>query len=343
MTGYRVIVIGGGFWGKKWIECLLSHPHLELAAVVARTEATLEGICGLYELSRSICYTDVTRALARADADIVVVVSPAQAHLTHIREALAAGMHVICEKPLADTWEAALAIAAEVRARPTRKFMVSQTRRFTGRVETMHRIIASGLMGKLDSITYDHRVDFARGGYRLTMGVPILEDMICHHLDALRYITGEEPQTVLVKCWNPPWSQFSGMASTALWSTMSGGVHVQYFGSWTSRGQLNSYDGTLKLMGSAGSLDLPDDQTILFYPYTGAEEAPNPMPRGIPLAPVENSEIRGVIEAFVKALRDGVEPPCGIDDNLRTFAWNHAAIESCRSGRVVEILGLLGQ
>lgn len=90
-------------------------------------------------------------------------------------------------------------------------------------------------------------------------------------------------------------------------------------------------------MGDAGSLDLSDGETILYYLHTGAEEAPNPAPRSIEIAPVLHTEILGVVEAFLAALRDDTEPPCGIEDNLKTIAWNCAAIESCRSRRVVAI------
>ncbi|MBI2437384.1 MAG: Gfo/Idh/MocA family oxidoreductase, partial [Lentisphaerae bacterium] len=226
MQKQPVLVVGAGFWGKRWIETVRAHPALELSGVVARTEATLKDVRRRYGLAKDLCFTDLPLALRAREAGIVAIVSPAQAHLEHIRAALRAGAQVICEKPLADNWKAALEIAKIVRAHPRQQFMVAQTRRFTGQVETLRRTIETGRIGKLDSIMFDHRVNYTGGGYRQRMEFPVLEDMICHHLDALRYITGQEPRKVFAEAWNPPWSQFDGRASNILWTEMTQGIRL---------------------------------------------------------------------------------------------------------------------
>ncbi|MCK5118453.1 MAG: hypothetical protein KAQ78_02655, partial [Candidatus Latescibacteria bacterium] len=133
------------------------------------------------------------------------------------------------------------------------------------------------------------------------------------------------------------WSQFTGQASNNVLAEMTGGIHVNYFGSWTSRGQLNSYDGVMKVMGREGSLDLMDGNTLLYYPFTGGETAPNPVPERIPIVALEHGEIAGVIHAFLHALDKDEPPPCDIEDNLRTFAFNWAALQSCKSGRKIPL------
>lgn len=337
MQTQPILVVGAGFWGKRWIETVRSQSDLELAGVVAKTDATLSDVRARFSLRAEQCFTDLTIALQKCAVDIVAIVSPAAAHPEHIRLALEADCHVICEKPLADSWPAALEIARCVRTHPRRQFMVAQTRRFTGQVETLRQAVAAGRIGRLDSIVFDHRVNYTGGGYRQRMEFPVLEDMICHHLDALRYITGQEPRSVFTVAWNPAWSQFSGQASNILWTDMTGGVQVSYFGSWTSRGQLNSYDGVIKAMGSKGSLDLTDARTLLLYPDTGAELSPNPEPTRIPVVEPAEREIAGVLRHFLAALRAGRAPMCDLEDNLKTFAWNCAAIESCRTRRPVDV------
>ena len=340
MKTYRVLVIGAGFWGKRWIQAVQAHSNLELCAVVARSESSCEAVASAFSVERGNCLTDLRKALGQSAAEIVAIVSPAANHVEHVTAAMQAGCHVICEKPLADTWDAARQIASAVHAHSNQRFMVSQTRRFSDQIQTIRDAIVGGMLGKVDAIAFDHRVNFTGGGWRQEMDLPVLEDMISHHLDALRYITGEEPVSVYVEAWNPPWSQFRGRASNHMLVTMTGGIHVTYFGTWTGRGQLNSYDGLLKVMGEKGALDLVDPQTLMFYPYTGAEQGPSPSER-VPIVSLQYREIDGVIENFLNALESGSEPACGIDDNLRTFAFNWAVLQSCRTGQRIDVQRML--
>ncbi len=337
MIPLKTIVCGAGFWGKFWLKEVNKNPSLSLSAIVARPREAVESVGKTYGLLPNVLFTDLDVAVKNVDADLVVVVTPPPCHLEHIQIAMQAGMNVICEKPLADTWAAAEQIAAVVRSHPQQKFMVSQTRRFTDQVQTIHDVIASGKTGQVDTITFDHRVNYTGGGYRQEMDFPVIEDMICHHLYTLRYITGEEAASVYVEAWNPLWSQFSGKASNNVLVTMTNGVHVNYFGSWTARGQLNDYNGIMKVMGSEGSLDLVDHNTLRFYPNIDTDTGPNPEPERIPLLNLEHSEIAGVIQAFLQALEMDETPPCNIEDNLKTFAFNWATLESCRANQRINV------
>lgn len=337
MSEHKIIIVGAGMWGKKWIQALEHWPELTLSAVVARTRATLDAVANDLDLGGAECFTDVSQAIGTVDSDIVAIVSPAASHMDHIRTAMEAGKHVICEKPLADSMDAAKNIADVVRSRPNQKFMVSQTRRFNNQVETLRREVASGRIGKVDFIAFDHRVNYTGGGWRQEMDYPVIEDMICHHLDALRYITGEEAVSVFCESWNPDWSQFSGKASTNLLVEMTNGVRVNYYGTWTARGMLNSYDGTLNITGHDGSLELQDADTLLFYPATGAEQGTVERLERVPMVDLEHLEIDGIIQSFLHALANDTLPPCGIDDNLKTFAFNWAVLESCRKNARVDV------
>ena len=90
---------------------------------------------------------EFSKVLARADVDVVSICTPPMLHFAMVTEALAAGKHVICEKPL--TSSLALAdeiIAAEVRSKG-RVMPVFQYRFGTGFLRVRH-LIRSGLLGK---------------------------------------------------------------------------------------------------------------------------------------------------------------------------------------------------
>jgi len=341
MTEHRIMIVGAGFWGKVWIPTVQETAGVTLAAVVARRSETHGELAGQFGIDEGVLFADYGEALAQSGADIVVIVTPAETHVEIARDALAAGKHVICEKPLAESWERGVELARIVKAHGDLKFMVAQTRRFVPPVETIRRFIAEGRLGKVSFITFDHRVYDTNTGWRRTLTSPVLEDMSAHHFDAFRTMTGEEPVSVFAEGWNPPWSQFPVFGAHNVLLTMTGDIRVNYFGTWTTQGQQNSYDGVMKVVGEKGTLDLVDGETLDFYP--AGERAPeeNPAPERIPMAAMPRRETAGVLDAFIAAVSRDTEPPCNIDDNLKTFATACAALDSCRRDERVAIAPML--
>lgn len=321
MIMHKVLLIGKGFWGGEWINALRASPHAELAAAVTR---------------------DYRDALASTDAQIVAVVTPPATHVDVIRAALDAGKHVICEKPLADTWEASLAIADLVRAHPQQKFMVAQTRRFVPQVETVRRFIADGFLGNVSWIKFDHTVYDPDGGWRLRLFSPVLEDMSTHHFDAFRYMTGQQPVSIFAEGWNPTWSQYPSNACHNILITMTGDIRVNYHATWSANGKQNSYDGLMQIVGDKGSLDLVDPNTLHFYEGRTDPET-SPPPQTIAMVDLPDREIGAIIRVFTEALDHDTAPPCGIDDNLKTIAMTCAAIESCKTDKRVNVQAMLAQ
>jgi len=243
---------------------------------------------------------------------------------------------------LAATWSDALEIRKLVGAHPKQRFMVAQTRRFTDQVQAIRAAVQSGQIGELDMIRFDHRVNYTGGGYRQRLRWPVLEDMICHHLDALRYITGREAESVFVEAWNPSWSVFTGEASNTVLATMQSGLHVNYFGSWTARGQLNNYDGLLWIMGSDGSLELETPDRLMLYPTSGRDTGPA-RADALAMPSLAHREVDGVIDHFLGVLDHGGKLQCDIDDNLKTFAFNWAVREAARHRIRIEVAPFLEQ
>lgn len=321
MNRHAMLVIGKGFWGPRWIEAVEAEPDVALAGVVTRD------------------YADV---LARSEADMVAVVTPPATHLAIVQAALAAGKHVVCEKPLADTWASALAIARLVRSRPQQKqkFMVAQTRRFVPQVETVRRFLAAGRLGQVSTIKFDHTVHDPDGGWRLELFSPVLDDMATHHFDAFRYMTGAEPLDLYAEGWNPPWSRYPANGCHNVLIRMTGDIHVNYFATWSANGRQNSYDGQMQMIGERGSLELAAPDRLLFYEGRTEPET-SPPPRPVPMVELDRTEVGAALRAFVDAIDRDTPPPCDIDDNLNTIAMACAAVESCRTATRVDVQRML--
>ena len=95
-------------------------------------------------------FTSLTDALAAVDVDVVVVCTPTGAHGEVAIEALAAGKHVIIEKPAEITVEKTDRIIAAQRAAGTKVAVISQ-HRFDPATETTLSAIANGELGRITS------------------------------------------------------------------------------------------------------------------------------------------------------------------------------------------------
>jgi predicted dehydrogenase len=161
-------LIGFGLGGAAFhAPFIATTPGLELSAVVTSNASRREQAQRLYPKARMI--DSVAEMFASAsDLDIAVIASPNRSHIPLALDALAAGLHVVVDKPLATTSaDAARAIDA---ARERNKLLtVYQNRRWDGDFLTVRQLIADGRLGRV--LRFESR--FARwrpipqGGWRM--------------------------------------------------------------------------------------------------------------------------------------------------------------------------------
>lgn len=102
----RVAIIGAGQVADKVHAAYYrTRDDLQMVAVCDSSEAQAQQFAGRYGIPL-VC-TDVQAMLATARPDVVSVCSPNRFHYEHVMQALAAGCHVMCEKPPAMTVEEA--------------------------------------------------------------------------------------------------------------------------------------------------------------------------------------------------------------------------------------------
>jgi predicted dehydrogenase len=94
----RLAVIGTNWITEKFIEAALLSKAFQLTAVYSRQRATAEAFAAQYD--DPACFDDLAEFAASPCFDAVYVASPNSLHCPHTLQLLAAGKHVICEKPL---------------------------------------------------------------------------------------------------------------------------------------------------------------------------------------------------------------------------------------------------
>ena len=95
---FRLGFIGCGAWGPNHVRNFAALPGVDVVAAadlqedrLARVRAIVPGIA---------TFTDAAQMLATCNLDAVVVSTPTRTHYDVVRQALVAGAHVLCEKPL---------------------------------------------------------------------------------------------------------------------------------------------------------------------------------------------------------------------------------------------------
>jgi predicted dehydrogenase len=98
----RLALIGAGIFARDaHVPSLISHPdHFEITAIYSRTRASAEALAA-HLPHRTEIYTDLDVLLARADIEAVDILLPIQALPGAISRSMAAGKHLLSEKPIA--------------------------------------------------------------------------------------------------------------------------------------------------------------------------------------------------------------------------------------------------
>jgi predicted dehydrogenase len=172
-------------------------PHL--AALVGRNPAAVTEAAG--RLGWDGAETDWRRLLERDDIALVDICTPGDTHAEIAVAALAAGKHVLCEKPLANTVaeaEVMAAAAAQASERGIRS-MVGFTYRRVPAIALARRLVAEGRLGQLRHVRAQYLQDWladpdAPMSWRLEKGKAgsgALGDIGAHIVDLTQYITGE--------------------------------------------------------------------------------------------------------------------------------------------------------
>lgn len=203
----RCGVVGLGI-GQCHVAGYRSHPNAELVAVADIDPVRLEEI-GNKKLNVAKRYSTLTEMLANEDLDIVSIATPNKFHAPLTIEALKAGCHVLCEKPMAMNVKEAeemIKVAKSV----GKRIMIDFSYRTSEQSVALKRAVESGTLGDI----YYARTQWLRrrgaplgtqGWFRrkeLSGGGPLL-DLGVHRLDlALWLMNYPKPVWVMGSAYN---------------------------------------------------------------------------------------------------------------------------------------------
>src|SRR5207237_3509434 len=286
------------------------------------------------------CFATLREAIAKTEAEAVLVTATLDGHAPLTRAAVDAGLHVLVEKPFAPDVMTAEELVSAAASKGV-GLMVSQNYRFFPAVRTVARLIQEQALGKLAEVS----IDFRRfSGVSATVRVrhhgdeqPLPVDMSIHHFDLLRMLLNREPDRIYCESWNPAWSAFAGPA-VAVATVVFGDVVVSYRGSWVSATPITPWAGEWRMEFERGEITWTsrDDNGALSDKVVVRPLNARPKTQRLPEMRVDRW---GTLTEFAKAIREGREPECAGRENLGTVAFVAAAVESVKRGIPVDMRG----
>jgi predicted dehydrogenase len=194
MKTIKTAIIGTGFMGRVHLEALHRVEYVEPVAIVGRNENAARRLGTGFGISKFI--TDYREILRDPAIDAVHICTPNAQHFPMAKDALLAGKHVVCEKPLGTSVEEGEELAALAHQKKLRN-CVCHNLRYYPMVQQMRQMRADGDLGEVfivqgtyfqDWLLYDTdwnwRVDAAAGGPSRCMA-----DIGSHWFDMAEHVT----------------------------------------------------------------------------------------------------------------------------------------------------------
>ena len=324
----RLIQVGVGGFGRSWTDVVESSQFWKAVAYVDINEKALKEAAAAHGMPKDRCFKDLESALAKVEADAVLIVVPPKAHMEIALQSLKAGLHVLTEKPLADTMENAKRMVSEA-DRQGLKLMVSQNYRFRRGARTVRRLIENEEVGKTSyAIVNFHKAPQFKG-FRVKMEHPLLVDMAIHHFDTMRYIIDSDPLSIYCETWKPDWSWFEGNPCVSVTIKMRNGVHLTYVGSWVSLGWETPWDGDWRIECSEGGIHWNENVKIKMKDSVEEET------RSLVSMPMEDRAYS--LYEFAEAIAKNREPETSGRDNLKSLAMVFASLDSVKKGKPIVV------
>jgi len=301
----------------------------------------------LAEIYGGKVYDSYEELLADETVEAVSICSPNFLHSTHTIQAMRAGKDVLCEKPMAaDVAEAQKMI--DVQKETGRILMLGHNQRFVRTHIRAKELLEAGAIGKILSL----RTNFKHEGpetwsiensnktwffSKSKAGFGVLGDLGSHKLDLVRFLMGDEIESIFAMVTTLDKRDAEGnlidlddnaFCTFKMRSGLPGTMSV----SWTNYGV---EDNSTVIYGTKGTMKIfaseLDDIVVDLNDGTSARHHVSPMSTNT------NQLSSGIIDAFIRSIVNGTEPPVTGLDGRNTLACLEAATKSSALGRWVRV------
>lgn len=336
----RCLMIGAGGMAGGWIRSFYPRfrERAEIVGLVDVREEPLQSAGDFLGLPTNRRFQGMAEAFAQVEADYCTIVIPPAFHRDAVMHAVARGLPILSEKPIADTWEACLEIYRAVMGAGL-PMQVVQNYRYTPRIQAIQQAVREGRIGNVRYIVSrfaaDYRQRNAWGAFRHEIPHSLLVEGSVHHFDQIRYLSGADCETIAGWEWRPEQPSFDGECCGLYVMRMTNDVRAQYEGNCLEAGWQNSWhEEYYRLEGENGALTVDRDNVVRLLVHSSTQGL-----RIEELAPVRR-EYEGhaaIIDQFLTWLEGGPAPETRLEDNIKSAAMLFGAIEASQTNQTVNV------
>ena len=318
----RLALVGCGRNAPALVAAAAESDHCELTVAVDIDARAAGSVARAANSMRHVGNLESLLASGGADVDAVIVNTPNDSHADIALAAIAAGRHVLVEKPLALSADA----ADEVRRQANRtnvRLMVAHTLRFMPANVQVHRALAAGELGKpgmLRSHRWLRRFPGPPGGWKhdpARSGGLCLHEAV-HEIDQALWLIDERPTHVHALAAPELLQIHLGYASGAM----------AICGIATGL-PLGSGYYSLTLIGSLGAAYADDHHNVHLVYRGGRPQAA--------LTDLRASAVRAQLDEFAQAITEGRDPSVSGADAVAALQIAEAAAASVASGQTAHL------
>lgn len=328
-------IIGAGRIGKVHLESISY--HVKNATVTAMADLFMNE--ETEKLIRSYGVSKVTKdykdILNDKDIDAVLVCSSTDTHAAISIEAINAGKHVFCEKPVDHSIEKIQAVADALKEHPDIKFQVGFNRRFDHNFAAIRKAYDDGKIGEAHILKITSRDPEPPNPAYIKVSGGIFLDMTIHDFDMACFLTDSDVEELYVNSAvlvDPAIGEQGDVDTAIITMKMANGALAVID---NSRKAAYGYDQRAELFGSKGMVATSND-TVSSAVISNADGVTGEKPLFFFLERYMGS-FSEEMRQFTEAVINDTEVPVGIHAGLQSVKIGLAARKSVEEHRPVKI------
>ncbi len=327
-------IIGAGRIGKVHVESIATQVADARVKVLADPYMNAQTAEWAKQMGVACVTKDYREILSDPDIDAVLICSSTDTHAALSIEAIEAGKHVFCEKPVDHDIAKIHQVIAALEAHPV-KYQVGFNRRFDHNFAAVQRAVAEGRIGDPHIIRITSRDPEPPSADYIKVSGGMFLDMTIHDFDMARFLAGCNAAEVYVEAAvliDPAIGEAGDVDTAVITMKMENGAIVTID---NSRKAVYGYDQRVEVFGSKGMVSVSND-TVSSAVVSNADGVTGEKPLYFFLERYMQayaSEIR----SFVQAIEQDTDTALGIMDGLEPVRMGIAAAKSLKEHRPVNL------
>jgi len=327
-------IIGAGRIGKVHITSISTRVKDAVIKTVADPFMNEETAAWAKSMGVQHTTTDYHEIINDPEIDAVLICSSTDTHSPISLEAIKAGKHIFCEKPI-DHEISRIQEVIDALKGTNLKYQVGFNRRFDHNFEAVQKAVAAGKIGKPEIIKITSRDPEPPSPAYVRVSGGMFLDMTIHDFDMVRFLAGCDATEVYAEgtCLVDPAIGEEGDVDTAVITLKMENGAIAVIDN--CRKAVYGYDQRAEVFGSEGMVAVNNDSQSNAV-ISNAEGVTGEKPLFFFLERYMDAYGKEV-SAFIDAIVNDTDTPLGVEDGLKPVLMGLAAKKSLAEHRPVKI------